>query len=75
VFRRAHRRRHRLGIILAVIGGVNSVIALYYYANVAKEMWLKPVPDGDARRSGCRPPQLVGHFTDFTDLPVLVAQG
>jgi NADH:ubiquinone oxidoreductase subunit 2 (subunit N) len=23
------------------------VIALYYYANVAKEMWMKPVPDGD----------------------------
>jgi NADH-quinone oxidoreductase subunit N len=27
--------------------GVNSVIALYYYANVAKEMWMKPAPDGD----------------------------
>lgn len=35
------------GVTLAVIVGVNSVIALYYYANVAREMWMKPVPDGD----------------------------
>ena len=27
--------------------GVNSVIALYYYANVAREMWMEPAPDGD----------------------------
>ena len=35
------------GVTLAVVVGGNSVIALYYYANVAKEMWMKPVPDGD----------------------------
>jgi len=35
------------GVGLAVVVGVNSVIALYYYANIAKEMWMKPVPDGD----------------------------
>ncbi|MEO7429506.1 MAG: NADH-quinone oxidoreductase subunit N [Acidimicrobiales bacterium] len=35
------------GVTLAVIVGVNSVIALYYYANVAKVMWMNPVPDGD----------------------------
>jgi NADH-quinone oxidoreductase subunit N len=35
------------GVTLAVVVGVNSVIALYYYANVAKEMWMKPAPDGD----------------------------
>ena len=35
------------GVSLAVVVGVNSVIALYYYANVAKEMWMKEVPDGD----------------------------
>jgi NADH-quinone oxidoreductase subunit N len=35
------------GISLAVIVAVNSVIALYYYANIAREMWMKPVPDGD----------------------------
>ncbi|HXH57081.1 NADH-quinone oxidoreductase subunit N [Iamia sp.] len=35
------------GYALGVIVAVNSVIALYYYANVAKEMWFTPVPDGD----------------------------
>ena len=30
-----------------MIVGVNSVIALFYYANVAEAMWMKPVPDGD----------------------------
>lgn len=34
-------------IVLGVIAGVNSVIALYYYASIAVEMWMKPVPDGD----------------------------
>jgi NADH-quinone oxidoreductase subunit N len=33
--------------VLAVVMAVNSVIALAYYANVAKEMWMNPVPDGD----------------------------
>ena len=33
--------------IMGAIVAVNSVIALYYYANVAREMWMKPVPDGD----------------------------
>ena len=35
------------GYALAVIVGVNSVIALVYYARIAQEMWMKPVPDGD----------------------------
>ena len=35
------------GVSLAVIAGINSVIALFYYANVAREMWMSPVPDGD----------------------------
>ncbi len=34
-------------VALAVVVAVNSVIALFYYANVAKEMWFSPVPDGD----------------------------
>ena len=37
----------RWAVALAVIGAVNSVIALFYYADVAQEMWMKPVPDGD----------------------------
>ncbi len=32
---------------LAVIGGINSVIALYYYANVARHMFMEEPPDGD----------------------------
>jgi NADH-quinone oxidoreductase subunit N len=34
-------------VTLAVIGAVNSVVALFYYANVAREMFMNPVPDGD----------------------------
>jgi NADH-quinone oxidoreductase subunit N len=35
------------GVALAVIVGVNSVFALYYYAGVARAMWMRPTPDGD----------------------------
>jgi NADH-quinone oxidoreductase subunit N len=35
------------GYALAVVMAVNSVVALGYYANVAKEMWMNPAPDGD----------------------------
>ncbi|HVL04555.1 MAG TPA: NADH-quinone oxidoreductase subunit N [Acidimicrobiales bacterium] len=34
-------------LLLGVVVAVNSVIALFYYAAVAKEMWMNPVPDGD----------------------------
>jgi NADH-quinone oxidoreductase subunit N len=33
--------------VLAVIAAVNSVIAFGYYGNVMREMFMKPVPDGD----------------------------
>jgi NADH-quinone oxidoreductase subunit N len=46
------------GVALAVIVGVNSVIALYYYANVAKTMWMDPVPDDD--RAPVRVPFSIG---------------
>ncbi len=46
------------GVTLAVVVGVNSVIALYYYANIAREMWMKPVPDGD--RTPVRVPVSLG---------------
>jgi NADH-quinone oxidoreductase subunit N len=35
------------GVALAVVVGVNSVIALFYYANIARQMWMQPAPDGD----------------------------
>jgi len=36
-----------LGYAIAIIGAVNTVIAFGYYGNVMREMWMKPVPDGD----------------------------
>ena len=34
-------------LVLAVIASVNSVIAFFYYASILREMWMRPVPDGD----------------------------
>jgi NADH-quinone oxidoreductase subunit N len=34
-------------VLLGVVAAVNSVIALFYYSTVAREMWMSPVPDGD----------------------------
>lgn len=35
------------GYSLAIIGGLNSVVAFGYYGKILREMWMKPVPDGD----------------------------
>jgi NADH-quinone oxidoreductase subunit N len=35
------------GYALAVVGAVNSVIAFGYYGSLMREIWMKPVPDGD----------------------------
>src|SRR5215212_7819631 len=45
-------------VALAIVGAVNSVIALYYYAQVAKEMWMTSAPDGD--ETPIRVPQSLG---------------
>jgi NADH-quinone oxidoreductase subunit N len=37
----------RWGYALAIIVGLNTVIAATYYLRVAKTMWFEPVPDGD----------------------------
>ena len=34
-------------VVLGVIAAVNSVIAFFYYAQVAREAWMSPVPDDD----------------------------
>ncbi|MFP5256488.1 MAG: NADH-quinone oxidoreductase subunit N [Acidimicrobiia bacterium] len=60
------------GVTLAVVVGVNSVIALYYYANIAREMWMKPVPDGD--RTVVRIPFSIGAALAITAI-VTVAFG
>jgi len=35
------------GYSIAVIAAVNTVIAAAYYMSVLREIWMKPVPDGD----------------------------
>jgi NADH-quinone oxidoreductase subunit N len=35
------------GYALAITGAVNSVVAFGYYGNVMREIWMRPVPDGD----------------------------
>ncbi|MGK2929852.1 MAG: NADH-quinone oxidoreductase subunit N [Acidimicrobiales bacterium] len=47
VFRTLADANTASGYVLGVVVAVNSVIALYYYANVAREMWMRPVPDED----------------------------
>jgi NADH-quinone oxidoreductase subunit N len=34
-------------VVLGVVAAVNSVIGLFYYASIARQMWMSPVPDGD----------------------------
>jgi NADH-quinone oxidoreductase subunit N len=43
--------------VLAVIAAVNTVISAAYYMKVLREMWMKPVPDGDT--TPITPPQPV----------------
>jgi NADH-quinone oxidoreductase subunit N len=45
-------------LTLGVIAAVNSVIAAFYYANIAREMWMRPVPDED--RTPIRIPAALG---------------
>lgn len=35
------------GVLMGVVVGVNSVIALYYYGSIARTMWADEAPDGD----------------------------
>ena len=35
------------GYTIAIVGAANAVIATAYYITVMREMWMKPVPDGD----------------------------
>jgi NADH-quinone oxidoreductase subunit N len=59
-------------VALGVIAGVNSVIALFYYAAIAKEMWMNPVPDED--RTPIRVPPALGVALGLT-AAVVVAVG
>ncbi|MDP8976279.1 MAG: NADH-quinone oxidoreductase subunit N [Actinomycetota bacterium] len=56
-------------ITLAVITAVNSVVALFYYASVAREMWMRPVPDDDV--TPVRVPPALGAALAITALAVV----
>ena len=65
------------GYTLAIVAAVNSVIAAFYYLNVAKNMWFLPAPNGD--HSPIRiPPTLIAAiaitltFTMVSGLALLV---
>ena len=59
-------------VTLGVIAAVNAVIAIFYYANVARLMWMSPVPDGD--RSAIRVPAPLTAALGLTSI-VVVAIG
>jgi NADH-quinone oxidoreductase subunit N len=43
-------------VALGVVAAVNSVIALFYYSSVARQMFMSPVPDGDRTPISVPPP-------------------
>lgn len=56
--------------VLAVIGAVNSAIAFGYYGNVLREMWMRPVPDGNTSR--VHVPSAIGVALAITGVSTLV---
>jgi NADH-quinone oxidoreductase subunit N len=57
-------------IALGVIAAVNSVIAAFYYFNVAREMWISPPPDED--RTPIRVPAALSAALGITVVVVVV---
>lgn len=57
------------GVALGCIGVINSVIGFAYYGNVMREMWMKPVPDGD--RTPVKVPQSLGIALAITGIATL----
>lgn len=57
-------------LALGVIAAVNSVIAAFYYFNVAREMWFMPIPDED--RTPIRVPAALSAALGLTVVVVLV---
>ncbi len=58
------------GITLAVIAAVNSVVAAFYYLNVAKQMWFLPEPTGD--HTPIRYPAALGTALAITVIATIV---
>jgi NADH-quinone oxidoreductase subunit N len=59
IFRATANAGTGAGYLLAVIVGINSVIALFYYARIAQAMWMQDSADGDRTRIRV-PPALAG---------------
>ena len=59
------------GMLLGVAVGLNSVIALFYYANVARQMWMNDPVDGD--RTPVRVPPALGAAVAITLVATLVS--
>jgi NADH-quinone oxidoreductase subunit N len=70
IFRAALDAGGTPAVVLAVIAGVNSVIALFYYASIARRMWMDPVPDDD--RTPVRVPPALGAALGITVIAVVV---
>jgi NADH-quinone oxidoreductase subunit N len=58
------------GLALALIGAVSSVIGFFYYASVMREMWMRPVPDGD--RTAIKIPAALGAAMALCAIGVVV---
>jgi NADH-quinone oxidoreductase subunit N len=69
IFRAAIDAGTTSSVVLAVIAGVNSVIALFYYAAIAKEMWMSPTPDDD--RTPVRIPPALATALGITAIAVV----
>ncbi|HEX7168390.1 MAG TPA: NADH-quinone oxidoreductase subunit N, partial [Acidimicrobiales bacterium] len=57
-------------VTLGVIAAVNAVIAAFYYLSIAREMWMRPVPDDD--RTPIRVPAALGAALAITASITLV---
>ena len=57
-------------IVLGVIAALNAVIAAFYYLNIAREMWMRPVPDDD--RTPIRVPAALATALVITAVATLV---
>jgi NADH-quinone oxidoreductase subunit N len=69
IFRAAIDAGTSSSVVLAVIAGVNSVIALFYYAGIAREMWMSPTPDDD--RTPVRVPPALATALGITAIAVV----
>jgi NADH-quinone oxidoreductase subunit N len=59
-------------VVLAAVAAVNAVIALYYYANVVKRVWMDPAPEDRIEVSAPVAPSL-GFALGLLAVAVLVA--